>query len=205
MTLESPDLDPTSTSMSTVNGRHELRVLRSADVESYRMLRLRALREEPFAFSDDFEDESEMARDQVRAAMGDSREHFTVGAFEERKTLVGIATFKRDSRRKARHKSSIHTMYVAREARCLGVASGLLTFIIGEARALGVKHIHLWVLDPTRSGARRLYLSVGFAPQGAVVRDDLLVNGRYIDAEYMTLALERSGVGHGSDGSEGTT
>lgn len=177
----------------------KLRILGEEDVESYRALRLRALREEPLAFSDDFDDERDRPLEHFRAAMGDSGEHFTVGAFDERSTLAGIATFRRDPRRKARHKSYVHTMYVAREARRHGVGARLLEFIIDDARRLGVEQIHLWVLDPTRSAARRLYQSVGFAPQGALVRDDLWVNGRYVDAEYMTLALARRG-GDAEDG-----
>jgi len=180
----------------------QLRTLRDDDVESYRALRLRALREEPLAFSDDFDDERDLAREHFRAAMGDSVEHFTIGAFDERSALVGIATFKRDARRKARHKSSLHTMYVAREARRRGVGALLLERVIDAARALGVEQIHLWVLDPTRSTATRLYQSVGFARQGALVRDDLWVGERYVDAEYMTLALARGGTGRG-EGSEG--
>lgn len=174
-----------------------LRVLREEDVESYRALRLRALREEPFAFSDDLDDERERPLDYFRAAMGDSGEHFTVGAFDERSTLIGIATFRRDARRKARHKSYVHTMFVAREARRQGAGARLLAFVIDGARRLGVEQIHLWVLDPTRSAARSLYQRVGFSPQGALVRGDLVVDGRYIDAEYMTLALAPRGGGAG--------
>jgi L-amino acid N-acyltransferase YncA len=164
----------------------------------------RALREEPFAFSDDFDDERDRPLDHFRAAMGDSGEHFTVGAFDERSTLIGIATWRRDPRRKARHKSHVHTMYVAREARRRGVGARLLDFVIDHARRLGVEQIHLWVLDPTRSAARSLYQSVGFAPQGALVRDDLFVDGRYVDAEYMTLALARAVTDHGGSPGEGT-
>ena len=69
------------------------------------------------------------------------------------------------------------------------MGSRLLRFVIDEARGLGVERIHLWVLDPARSAARRLYHGFGFAPQGALVLGDLLIRGRYIDAEYMTLAL----------------
>lgn len=170
-------------------GGFDLRPLGDADVDSYRTLRLRALREEPRAFSDDFDDERGADRAYFRAAMGDAPTHVTVGAFDARATLVGTATFRRDPRRKARHKATVHTMYVAPEARRAGLGTRLLAVVIGHGRALGVAQLHLWVLDPASSAARRLYLRVGFAPQGTVVRDDLLVAGRYVDAEYLTLAL----------------
>jgi len=164
------------------------RALTAADVESYRALRLRALREEPLAFSDAFEDEHDLPWDHFEAAMGDSDEHFTLGAFDPQGILIGLATFKRDQRRKARHKASIHTMYVAPEARGRGLGRRLLERIIDVARRLGVEQIHLWVLDPTRSAAFALYQSVGFTQQGALVHDDLRIDGRSVDAAYMTFA-----------------
>lgn len=179
-----------------------LRQLQDDDVEAYHALRLQALQAEPSAFSDDFDDERDLSRDHFRAAMGTSREHFTVGAFDERARLVGIATFRRDVRRKARHKSSIHTMYVAREVRRLGLGARLLGFVIDHARELGVEQIHLWVLDPAHSAARRLYQGVGFVAQGTVVRNDLVVLGRYVDAEYMTLTLTGDSPTDGDGGSE---
>jgi GNAT superfamily N-acetyltransferase len=166
-----------------------IRKLERSDCEAYRALRLQALQESSRSFSDSYEDELQKPPDYFRGLMGEGPEHFTVGCFSSA-DLVAIATYKRDQRRKARHKSFIHTMYVAPEFRGQKIGRNLLGTLIQEARALpGVEQIHLWVLSPETSPARKLYLSAGFRPQGAVVKDDLLIEGRYVDAEYLTLVL----------------
>jgi hypothetical protein len=47
----------------------------------------------------------------------------------------------------------------------------------------------LWVLNPEESPAKKLYSRSGFLSQGATVRNDLKIDGVYVDAEYMTLSI----------------
>ncbi len=167
-----------------------IRRIVKSDCEAYRSLRLRAFQESSASFSESYEDEHQKPLEFFRALLGDGPEHFTVGCFSPEEELIGIATFKRDQRRKARHKSYIHTMYVAPEYRGQKIAEGILRNLMEAARALpGVEQIHLWVLNPETSPARKLYLKAGFKPQGMVVQNDLFIDGAYVDAEYMTLAL----------------
>lgn len=166
-----------------------IRILRLADITLYREARLRAFQEASESFSESYEDEVQLPFEHFQSVMGTSREHFTVGHFQQNE-LVGFATFKRDRRSKAMHKSYIHTMYVSPAQRGKKVAQGLLQFIIDFARSSsGLEQIHLWVLNPRTSVARHLYVKAGWAPQGLFVQDDLIINGSYVDAEYLTLRL----------------
>jgi GNAT superfamily N-acetyltransferase len=165
------------------------RKLFPSDLPAYRDFRLHAFRNSPGAFSESLEDEEEESPAFFLGCMGGTAEHFSFGCFLEGR-LVGIATFQRDGRSKARHKSMVRTMYVDPAVRGRGIGKGLLQKILEAARALqGLEQVHLWVLQPEQSLARRLYLRSGFQPQGPVVKKDLFVEGGYVDAEYLVLSL----------------
>src|SRR4051794_26984459 len=102
------------------------RKLETTDAQSYKELRLRAFQESPRAFSSSVDDESDKPIEFFLEAMGHDPEHFTLGAFTAVSRLVAFATFRRDQRSKARHKSYLSTMYVAPEARGQGVGRALL-------------------------------------------------------------------------------
>ena len=175
--------------MAADAGEHVIRALTVDDWVAYRDLRLAGFRESSHAFCQSFEDEQSLPAAYFQGCIGAEAEHVTLGAFDGDQ-LVGIATLKRDTRSKARHKAFIHTMYVAPSARRHGVAQAMLTNAIERARAMpGLEQLHLWVLNPETSGARRLYAKIGFEAQGPVVRDDLVIDGKYVDAEYMVLRL----------------
>jgi ribosomal protein S18 acetylase RimI-like enzyme len=168
---------------------HVIRALTLADSEAYKQLRLAGLQESSHAFCQSFEDEQSLPAEYFQSCIGDEPEHVTFGAFDGAK-LVGIATLKRDKRSKARHKGFIHTMYVAPEARRRGLAEAMVAAAIDRARTMpGLEQLHLWVLNPQTSAARLLYSKLGFAAQGPVVRGDLVIDGKYVDAEYMVLRL----------------
>lgn len=167
-----------------------VRRLEVTDTPTYREFRLFALQESPHAFSESHEDERELPPEYFTATMGTEPEHFTVGIFAPDARLIAVATFKRDKRLKAKHKSSVHTMYVHPDFRGRKMGSVLLAEIVESAQELpGLEQIHLWVLNPETSAARRLYLKAGFVAQGPLVKNDLNINGKYVDAEYMTLKI----------------
>ena len=167
-----------------------IRKLVESDCEAYRVVRLNAFQESSSSFSESYEDECQKPFEFFHALVGESPEHFTLGSFSSSNELVGFATFKRDQRRKARHKGFIHTMYVAPKHRGQKIAEDILRNITEIALTMaGLEQIHLWVLNPETSLARKLYLKTGFKSQGPMVRNDLIIDGIYIDAEYMTLAL----------------
>ena len=165
-----------------------LEILQVADAPQYQKLRLLSFKEAPFAFSESFEDEKEKplaAYEALLNAPGNPPEQFVLGVFEH-KTLIGIATFKRDYRSKARHKGMIFAMYVHPDYRKQGVGKMLVTNIIYRASKMeGMEAIHLWVLHSEgHQSAAPFYQKLGFESVG-IVKNDLKFDQKYIDAEYM--------------------
>jgi GNAT superfamily N-acetyltransferase len=166
------------------------RKLESRDIQSYKEARLKAFQIDVMSFSESFEDENSNPLQYFQDLIGFEVERFTLGAFTEDETLIGFASFKRDQRSKARHKSYVSTTWVDPRFRGQGIARSLLDLIIASARKMeGLKQIHLWVLSSQTSVARELYLKAGWRPQGALVKDDLIIEGKFVDAEYMSLQL----------------
>ena len=147
----------------------------------------------PLAFSESYEDERLRPESDFAAELdvrGEPAEWFVLGAFAEGNELVGFVKFRRDQRSKARHKAMLHAMYVAPEYRKHGVGKQLVMEVLERARQLpGLEQLHLWVLHAEGSAAG-FYQKLGFEQQGPLVRKDLKIDGRYVDAEYLVLYLE---------------
>ena len=169
----------------------ELRLLTPADAAIFRDLRLRALREDPVAFTSSTEEFSHQTLDKIAARFrSDPAESFMLGAFQDRK-LVGLVGFYREAALKQRHKGSIVSMYVAPEARGHGLGRALLRDAIRRVREIqGVEHVLLGVMI-TQTTARNLYASLGFAVYGREARA-LYVDGQYYDEEFMQLDLREN-------------
>ena len=95
----------------------EVRVLTEADLDIYRPLRLRALREEPESFGSAYEEAAarpleEMAR-RLRPDLATGT--VTLGAFAT--DLVGMGGLLRESGQKTQHKAMIWGMYAVPEVR----------------------------------------------------------------------------------------
>lgn len=171
----------------------EIRLLDESDAETYRVLRLRALRENPEAFGASYEETvsrplAEVA-ERLRLA-GEPPERFTLGAFVEG-ALTGNVTFGREQYAKVQHKGYIVGMFVAPEHRGQGLGRALMEAAIARARALpGLEQITLAVVT-TNEAARALYSSLGFASYG-LERHALKQDGRYYDEDLMVVWLGRT-------------
>ena len=159
------------------------------DVEAFRELRLRALKENPEAFGASYEEVaaqhlSIMAQ---RLQPSDAAAYnFILGVFDG--ALVGMVGFRREQSAKSRHKGVIWGMYVAGEARGRGVGRPLIGQAVAKARTQpGLEQITLAVVT-TNEAARQLYLSLGFVVYGVEPRA-LKVDGRYLDEDLMVLSL----------------
>ena len=173
--------------IATGASRLEIRILTADDAEEYRMLRLRALQEEPEAFGSSWEEENARPLEQTAARLqGEGMTAF--GAFDDDGKLVGMVRLHRHDGVKVRHKADIISMYVAPEVRGRGVGRMLLEAAIEHARATpGVEQL-LLAVNATNTPARNLYLSLGFEPFG---REPLALKlgDRYYDEEIMALFL----------------
>lgn len=167
-----------------------IRCLDDVDAAVFQALRLRALEDDPASFLASREEEAGTTLDDVRARLREKRgrdDDFVLGAFIEDE-LVGIAGFCRETRAKANHKATIWGVFVAAEARRLGVGRALVEEAVARARAVpGLLQIHLSV-STTTPEARRLYRALGFCTWG-VEPDAMRVAGNLIDEEHMVLLL----------------
>lgn len=170
----------------------EIRLLTEADAAIYRVLRLRALRENPEAFGATYDEwiGRPLAAIEERLCLAtDPPERFTLGAFDEG-ALAGTVTFGRAQVAKERHKGVITGMFVAPEQRGRRLGSALMAEAIARARALpGLEQILLAVVT-TNVSARALYTALGFQSYGLEHRA-LKHNGHYYDEHLMVLWLAR--------------
>lgn len=161
-----------------------IRPLALADVEAYKAVRLRGLREDPQAFGSSYEEEVEL---DFRARLEPVEGRVTFGAFADG-VLVGVTTLMRERRLKTRHRANIFGVYTVPEARGKGVARALMQAALAEVRGWeGVVLLHLSV-TVGNDAARRLYRSFGFLTVG-VEPAYLLVDGKLLDEEQMVLHL----------------
>ncbi len=163
-----------------------IRQLTESDVEIYRALRLKSLRESPHAFTNSAEEFSQRTTDSI-AHQFRAGENFTLGAFED-KPLAGMVGFYREIALKLRQKGYIVSMYVLPDYRSQGIARALLVDAITRARRLpALKQLLLGVVV-TQTAAKRLYESLGFTVYGREP-DAVKIGDEYFDEELMSLEL----------------
>ena len=115
---------------------------------------------------------------------------FTLGAFSEMGSLLGVVSFEREKREKMRHKGLLYRMYVSAEAAGKGIGRALVRETIRLARAQsGLEQINLTVIaDNTR--AKILYETENFVTFSRE-KNALKVGGNeqmiYLDEEQMAL------------------
>ena len=164
-----------------------IRPLGPVDAVAYQQLRLRALEENPTAFSSSPADESgrsmEDVAERITPATDESKCNF--GAFIDAQ-LVGLLTVIRPMRVKRMHCVGLAGMVVASESRRHGVGGALLDAVIAHARTMhGVRQIKLSV-TAGNTAARVLYMSRGFTCFGREP-DALFVDGSFHDEEFYML------------------
>lgn len=168
----------------------EIRSLVEADARAFQTIRLRALRENPEAFLNAYEELVNTSIGDIAWSLRESRasgNSIVLGAFEEE--IVGTVFLSRASGLKLRHKGTLGGMYVAPEARGLGVGKALVERAIAHARTMnGLEQITL-IGVASNLGARQLYVSAGFEPYG-IEPCGLKVNGECYDLEMMILRLK---------------
>ena len=122
------------------------RQLGPQDVDSYQSLLMRALKEEPHAFTDDPEELRHMPKDQVQQRLSES---FLAGVFDGR-NLVGMAGYFIHREKKYSHRGYVHGVYLAPEYRGKRdrderkIARHLLGLVMDHARGR-VEHLELSV------------------------------------------------------------
>ena len=88
-----------------------IRRLTAEDASTYRLLRLKALRESASSFGSAYEDEEPKPIEHFRDSLDGSPERVYFGAFVDCR-LVGCVGIERESGRKEHHKAFLRGMYV---------------------------------------------------------------------------------------------
>ena len=170
----------------------DIRLLNSDDAAEWSRLRLESLRSDPEAFSSSEEEHQALSIDEIRGRLGAGRtDSFVVGAFENGR-LMGMAGFHRETGAKSRHKGRVWGVYVTAAARGRGIGRRILETLL--ARAAGINGLEQILISVTtcQVAATALYRSLGFVPFGREPKA-LKIGDRFIDEEYMALAIKRTG------------
>jgi RimJ/RimL family protein N-acetyltransferase len=165
----------------------EIRRLTKDDAPELFPLRLRALQEHPEAFGSSYQDELRNGIERWETTLADESRAF-FGAFHEEK-LLGMVGIFREIGKKQQHRMGIVAMYVAPEARNLGLGQALITACIDYAKQQdGVRRINIGV-TAGNGGARKLYRRNGFVSWGVHPEYLIMDDGTVHDLEWMSLKL----------------
>ena len=164
-----------------------IRALRPGEVDLWRTIRLRALRDAPDAFGQTYEaaaalPDEQWARVVESATAPDATQSVYLAALGE--TVVGCA---RVSHEPESTTALITSMWVDPAARRRGVAQALLGACEDWARAAGCSAVELEVAE-LNPGARLLYERGGFAETGAFFS---LRDGSTARTVHMVKSLEQ--------------
>lgn len=144
----------------------------------YRALRLLALQSDPAAFGSSYEEEKDLPKSEWQDRM--KQVLFALDNDE----LVGMVKVVRESKAKLCHLVNVFSVYVSASYRSKGVGGKLLSAAIDWSIAQkGVRKLRLAV-NIENQAARALYEKFGFEIVGQV-RDEILVDGKYIDELIM--------------------
>jgi ribosomal protein S18 acetylase RimI-like enzyme len=164
----------------------QVRILTKSDLEVFRAVRLRGLKEDPQAFGMSYEEASHSPIEDWNKVLSDEHGSFILGAFSP--NLVGLVAFSRSLGIKRRHRGHIWGMYVIPEARGCGIGRALMQAALSKLRSVeGLEEVTLCVVTKN-APARSLYLDLGFTPYGLEKRA-LRVNGEYLDEELLSIQL----------------
>jgi ribosomal protein S18 acetylase RimI-like enzyme len=170
----------------------EIRRVTVDDVEAYREIRLRSVREHPEAFLSSYEEESArtVEQDRERLAAKEGRDDdFVLAAFDEGRPVGLTGAIRSGHHAKRHHVAWIWGVYVAPEVRGRGVGRRLLESAIETiSKADGVEMLQLGV-GTENHAALALYERMGFETYGTEVHCMKLPD-RYIDEHLMVLFLK---------------
>jgi ribosomal protein S18 acetylase RimI-like enzyme len=157
-----------------------LRSLQPQDAVQYQQLRLRALRENPQAFTSDAEQEQARPLLWSHERLAASNATFFGHVFEG--NLVSMVGLEVPTRKKEAHVGHLIGMYVSPEFAGRGLARALVSACLDDARQRGLRAVKLSVTS-SNSAALNLYLSCGFRRYGEEAQ------AVYVDGAYYAKSL----------------
>lgn len=167
-----------------------IRLLNDADLPAYKALRDVGLKNDPEAFTTDFDRASALPPATYATRLGQPPDdHFILGAFDAQGAMLGAVVCEREARLKKRHEAALAGMIIAPGVRGRGIGKALLARFDELARQLpGLEQV---VLSVTASNAHavKLYQDAGFVRYGLQPRA-IKLDGRYHDKVLMLKPLQ---------------
>lgn len=159
-----------------------IRLIGADDVDTFRRIRLEALRADPASFASSVEDWEALSIEEWRRRLSDP----VFVAFQDEEP-VGIMGLLRQRSSKMAHRATLIMVYVRRDFRRTGLAKELLDVVGDHARSSGILQLEL-VVSAENPAAIGFYHRQGFTEIGRIpagVRHD----GREIDDIMMARRL----------------
>ncbi len=161
----------------------KINTIKIEDTEKFWKLRLEGFRTNPEAFGSSYEESVGTPLSEVEKIIND-KNNYIFGAFTVNNQLVGIMGFRREQRKKLKHKGSIWGVYVSKDHRRKGIAKELLNELLNRTKEMeGLKQINLCVVT-SNNAAIELYKKFGFQSYG-VEKNALVYNDHGYDEELM--------------------
>lgn len=162
-----------------------IRQLEPADAQAYKDLRLLGLASDMRAFASSLAAETRLTLDDHRKTL---ETNTVFGAFEG-ETLLGSVGYFVPRHASMAHRGHVWGMIVAPDARGKGIGKAVLSALVENARAAGLRQLHLGV-GAYNVGAIHLYKGLGFATYGTEPRA-LCIGNQDIDEHLMVLFLDK--------------
>lgn len=160
------------------------------DFQLIKSLMLTGLKEDPKAFSVDFEDYNQNSNDwwnnYISPYIFSIKDKMLI-AFED-ETPVGMIGVLYDYRSRRKHIASIVWLYVLKQHRGLGIGKKLLEKAIEDAKQQDMQKITLFV-NSSQEKALNMYTKMGFKSNGKLEKE-LKVGQEFLDTIIMEMLLD---------------
>lgn len=159
-----------------------------SDFDSFRELRLEALKNHPTAFGADYEESAARPNEYWQERLKIEKDHEALFFAEHESQLVGMSGIFRGSSKKSRHESTIWGVYIRPQWRGYHISETLVRSCLSWAKEQGLAIVKLAVVTTNRP-AIRCYERCGFTIYGKEPKA-LLYDGVYYDEYLMSVEID---------------